>query len=173
MNFFGLAPRPRPRDPILTRSQNAVRRNNAARLAANNRSIGQYWEAAKPQINMMRLLTRNIPTATRILFQGRPTAQNLRNLSAYIGREAGYQNAQNIDKIYRLMLQILQLRSISPNNSNARMRLGNATGQLIAQLIKAKPQGNARQQALTRGLISGMLKEFVGNRAARLYVKFT
>ena len=57
------------------------------------------------------------------------------------------------------------------------MRLGNATGQLVAQLIKAKPQGNAKQQALTKGIITGILKEFVGNRAARLsarlYGRFT
>jgi hypothetical protein len=167
MNFF------RPRDPILTRSQNAARRNNAARLANNNKTIGQYWEAGKPQLNMMKLLTRNIPTATRVLFQGRPTAQNLRNLSAYIAREAGYQNSQNIEKIYRLMIQILQLRSISPNNTNARIQLGTVTGQLIAQLIKSKPKGNSKQQALTKGLITGILKEFVGNRAARLYGRFT
>jgi len=165
MSFLGFGP--------LTRSQNAARRNNAARLANNNRMIGQYWEAGKPQLNIMRLWTRNIPTAARVLLQGRPTAQNLRNLSSYIAREAGYQNSQNIDKIYRLMIQILQLRSISPNNSNARLQLGNVTGQLIAQLIKSKPKGNAKQQALTKGLITGLLKEFVGNRAARLYGRFT
>ena len=171
MNFFGLAPR--PREPILTRSQAAVRRNNAARLAANNKNIGQYWNAAKPQLNMMRLLTRNIPTVTRILFQGRPTAQNLRNLSAYIGREAGYRNAQNIENIYQLMLKILRLRSISPNNVNTQRLIANATGVLTAKLIKSRPTGNSSQQALTKGLISGLVREFVGAGAARLYGRLT
>ena len=108
--------------------------------------------------------------ATRILLQGRPSAQNLRNLSSYVGRQAGFKNAQSVENIYRLMLYILELRTISPDNANNQKRIGEAVGTLVAQLIKSRPTGNGKQQVLTKAIITGIIRQFMGERAARLYV---
>ena len=100
---------------------------------------------------------------------GRPTAQNLRNLSSYISREAGFRNAQSVESIYRLLLYILELKSLNPANVNNQRRIGEAVGELVAQLLKSRPAGNAQQQALTKAVITGLIRQFVGERAARLY----
>jgi len=150
------------RNAVLTRSQTAAARNNARRLYEN-------FAAARSNINVFKLLTRDVPTVTRILLQGRPSISNVRNLSEFIGRSVGYSNRQNVDKIYRLLLDIVHLKVASRNSNSNQKNLGLRMGRIVAELFKARPKGNGKQKAIMKGFVMGIIETLISPRLARIY----
>lgn len=145
--------------PRLTRSENAARQYNERRLAEN-------FAFSKPNINLMKLFTRNIPMVTRIIIQGKPSLQNTRNLSNYLGRTLGYTNRRNVDKIYRLLLELIHLRRVPVNQQR---NYGLKIGRILGELYRSRPKGNGRYATVQRAIIMGIIETVLSPRLARIY----